>query len=267
MISQTASAAFLLLDDFDSYDNSADTRTSLATGGVWMSEFDDGVGGITSNSNVLATDKGQSLVTKGGAAWRGADRDLTGTDAAIAVGETKTYFWQVQATSTGGGFDFMMGLSPSVDNIDITNAWQDFNVMPFVNNAADTPFINADGPDAEWWAPMNPDEWYNVWVVVNNDATSPSYDLYYSAGSDAPTLVSNDAYWRNTDLLPAGQALNAMGFMAAGGEGSTLMIDNIYYAAGSDLSNPVGVPEPSTLALCSLFGMFGTATYLRSRWG
>lgn len=239
-------AAFTLLDNFDSYDNTVETKTTDATGGVWSAEF---VG--TGNSNIIDSDQGQSLETKGGAAWRGAERDLTGTDAAVVVGEVQTYFWQVLATSINdAGYDFMMGLSPDVSNIDITNAWSDFNVMPFVNNAAATPFINADAPTSPWWAPMNPDEWYNVWVVIDNDAVDPTYDLYYSAGVDAPTLVAADANWRNTGALPVGQDLNAIGFMAAGGDGSRLLVDNIYYAQGEDLSNPV--PEPASLALMGL---------------
>jgi hypothetical protein len=243
-------AAFTLLDNFDGYDNVTNgSLTTDATGGVWSAEF---VG--TNNSHVEDTDQGRSLATYGGAPWRGAERDLTGTNAAVLVGETQTYFWQVYADSTGGaGYDFMMGLSPSVGNIDTGNAYQDFNVMPFVNNAAATPFINAEAPTTPWWAPMNPDEWYNLWVVVNNDAVDPTYDLYYSAGMAAPVLVAADANWRNTGALPIGQDLNAIGFMAAGGAGGRLLIDNIYYAQGVDLSNPV--PEPAALALMGLGGL------------
>lgn len=145
----SASAAWTLLDNFDGYDNSADTLTTNATGAVWSAEF---VG--TANSHITDTDKGQSLETRGGAPWRGAERDLAGTGAAVLVGETKTFFWQVKAFDNSGAYtegfgfyDFMMGLSPDVTNIDTNNAWQDFSVMPFINNAAATPFINAARAD------------------------------------------------------------------------------------------------------------------------
>lgn len=239
---------FTLLDDFDSYNNSTDTKTTVATGGVWSAEF---IG--TANSNIVDSDQGQSLQTLGGAAWRGAERDLTGTDAAVLVGETKTYFWQVKATSTGGAYDFMMGLSQSVANIDSVNAYQDFNVMPFINNGATTPYINAEAPTTPWWAAMSTGVWYNVWVVVDNDATTPTYDLYYSTGAGAPVLVAANANWRNTGAMPVGNALNAIGFMAAGGVGSTLLVDNIYYAPGEELQNPLDfigaplVPSAGTL--------------------
>ena len=169
---------FTLLDDFESYDTGL---TTLATGGAWHAEFSDpngDAGNHTANSNIVATDMGNSLQALGGAAWRGAERDLTGTGAALGVGETKTYFWQVKVrtdlATTDWVYDFMMGLSPSVDNIDINNAWQDFSVMPYINNAPDTPFLNANAPTQPYWAAMSADVWTNVWIVVNNDATDPS---------------------------------------------------------------------------------------------
>ena len=223
------------LDNFNSYSTGA---TTAATGGVWT-----GVSDGNANSNVVASDKGQSLQTLGGTAWLGAVRDLTGTDAAIAVGETKTYFWQFQATSTGGAYDVMMGLTPEVSNVDTTNAWQDFAVMPFVNNAATTPYVNAAADTSPYWAAMTPGEWYNLWVVVNNDGTDPSYDLYYSAEGEAPTLVIADANWRGAESgIGAGSALNAMGFMGAGGAGSQVLVDNIWYTGGANTTNPLDSP-------------------------
>lgn len=260
MVAGLASAAlanWTLLDNFDSYDNSSTTATTVATGGVWTSVFDG-----TGNSNVIDYGAGKVLETKGGAAWRGAERDLTGTGAVVAVDEVKTYFWQVQC-SYGGDmgigdwvYDFMMGLSPNVSNIDETNAWQDFSVMPFINNAPSTPFINAEAPTSPWWAPMSPDTWTNVWLVINNDAVDPTFDLYYSTGTDAAVLVAGDANWRN---FAGNVDLNAIGFMAAGWADTTFLIDNIYYGDGVDLTNPI--PEPTTLALLGL----GAVAMLKKR--
>ena len=233
----TVTTGGAMLDDFNSYGTGASTT---ATGGVWSAEF---VG--TANSNIVATDQGKSLQTLGGAAWRGAERDLTGTDAAVKVGETQTFFWQVKVhsdqTVTDWVYDFMMGLAPSVDDIDSVDAWADFSVMPFINNAPDTPYINAAGAGT-YWAPMSPDTWTNVWVVVNNDAADPTFDLYYSTGTDAPTLVIADADWRNH---PAGQDLNAIGFMAAGYDQTNYLVDNIWYATGEDITNPLVSPWTS----------------------
>lgn len=246
-----ASAAFVLVDDFDTYSAG---QTTVVTGGVWHAEFSDPIGNPadhTGNSNIVVAGAGNALETLGGAPWRGSEMDLTGSDAALLVGETQTFFWQVYADSTSGtGYDFMMGLAPTIDDIDITDAWRDFSVMPFVNNGATTPFINAEAPTSPWWAPMEADTWTNVWLVVNNDAVDPSFDLYYSTGTDAPVLVAGDANWRNHAV---GLDLNAIGFMAAGGGGSRLLVDNIYYADGEDLTNPV--PEPASLAMVGLAGL------------
>lgn len=241
--------AWVLLDDFESYDNTADTATTTVTGGVWTSVWDG-----TANSHVIDVEAshGQALQAKGGAAWRGAERDISGTDAAIAVDEVQTYFWQAKVSWFGDEsvtdwvYDFMMGLTPDVSNLDDINAWQDFSVMPYINNAANSPYINAEGPGT-YWAPMARDTWTNIWIVVDNDAADPTFDLYYSTGADAATLVVADANWRN---FAGNVDLNGIGFMAAGWEFTEYYIDNIYYAAGEDLSNPV--PEPASVALVTL---------------
>ncbi|MCA9240957.1 MAG: autotransporter-associated beta strand repeat-containing protein, partial [Planctomycetales bacterium] len=227
----------VLLDDFNGYALGA---TATATRDVWSAEITG-----TANSNIALADPSHSkaLKTIGGAAWRGAKRNLAGTDAAVRVGETKTYFWQVQPsyTSNGAGwdYDFMMGLSPNASSIDSTDAWRDFAVMPFINNDATTPYINAEAPTEPWWALMSPGQWHNVWVVVDNDPVNPTYDLYYASESDPnnPVLVAANANWRN---FAAGQDLNAIGFMAAGNTGTEFLVDNIYYVSGEDTSLPLG---------------------------
>lgn len=243
-------AQWTLLDDFDSYDNTANTATTTATGGVWTSVFDG-----TANSKVVDTDLGQSLQTLGGAAWRGAERDLTGTPAAVAVDEVKTYFWQVKpaytADGTGWDYDFMMGLAPTVANIDETNAYQDFSVMPYINNEATTPYINGAAPGT-YWAPLMPDVWYNVWVVIDNDAAAPGYNLYFSTGTGPAVLVNvgGTGEWRNH---APGAVLNAIGFMAAGNAGTELYIDNIHYAPGELLTNPLLVNDSDADGLDDLW--------------
>lgn len=250
----TAAQAWTLLDDFEGY---ATGDTATATGGVWSTKV-----GETGTSEITASGSGQVLqINKlaGDSNWDGSDRNLTGTGAAIAVAETQTYFWQVNVhtdhVTTSWTYDIMMGLAPETSNIDQVNAWQDFAVMPYVNNAASTPFINADAPGT-FWAPMSPDTWTNVWVVINNDAVDPTFALYYSTGTDAPVLVTGDANWRNH---AAGVDLNAIGFMASGWDLSNYQLDNIYYAEGVDLTNPI--PEPATLILLGL----GSLTMLRKR--
>lgn len=251
----------VLLDDFESYGTGATTN---ATGGAWSAEFDE-----TANSNIVIADAGhgRALQTMGGAAWRGAERNLAGSDAAVRVDETKTYFWQVKPSYSGPRtsnwvYDFMMGLSPGVSSIDSVDAWQDFAVMPFINNAPNTPYINAEGPVEPWWGPINRDQWHNVWVVIDNDQNDPSFDLYFSteADPDNPILVVANANWRN---FAPGVDLNAIGFMAAGAAGSEFLVDNIYYITGESTDNPLGQTAElvgETLTIGGDFTLQTTAT-------
>jgi hypothetical protein len=241
----TSQAGWTLLDDFDSY---AAGDAATVTGGVWSSDTDD--------STTEITDSGTLLISKlaGSGGWDGSYTDISGTGASVAVGETQTYFWQVSVhtdwVTDSWTYDCMMGLSPDVSNIDQVDAWQDFSVMPFINNAPATPFINANAPTEPWWAPMTMDTWTNVWVVVNNDAVDPTFDLYYSTGLDAAVLVAGDADWRN---FAGNVDLNALGFMAGGWDLTSYSFDNVYYTDGMDLTNPV--PEPATMALLGLGGL------------
>lgn len=229
---QSARAAWTLLDNFDGYATGA---TSAATTNSWSGVF---VG--TGNANIIASDQGKSLQTKGGAAWRGNEKNITGT-AGVPVNALKTIFFQFKPISTGGSFDVMMGLAPSVSNIDENNAWQDFSVMPFfAGGACGVADLKATriSPAADVELITNPacGVWYNVWLVVSNNAVAPYYEVWTSTGTNAGTLALANAAFRN---LPINQALNAIGFMAAGGAGSEVLHDNIYYTDGKDTSNPL----------------------------
>jgi hypothetical protein len=232
----TASQAWTLIDNFDG---------GL---GAWTIDTDDSV--VSNNGGTM-----QIYKSAGSNGWDGAYLDITGTGAELAVGQTKTYFWQVKVKSqwdtTSWTYDVMMGLAPETTDIDQVDAWQDYSVMPYINNAPATPFINANGPGT-FWAPMTQDTWTNVWIVVNNDAVDPTFDLYYSTGTDAAVLVEADADWRNH---PAGLDLNAFGYMAAGWDLTTYNFENVYYADGEDLTLASPIPEPATMVLLGLGGL------------
>lgn len=240
-------ASWNLIDNFNSYPLG---QTTTATGGVWTAVFSG-----TANSNIVSDTQGNALQTKGGAAWRGATAPLSQWSATLASGSTGTFFWQYKALQTATGtFDVMMGLTPSTSNVDTNNAWQDFNVMPFVAGASGGPNMsaaNSGGTSTTLVSPVTLDTWYNIWVVVNNDATSPTYDVYTSTGTDNGTLALSNAQWRNSPSpIAVGQSINAIGFMAAGGAGSELLVDNVYWATGIETTNPV--PEPAALLLIGL---------------
>lgn len=239
----SAQAAWTLLDDFNSYASGA---TTTVTGGLpnWSAEF---IG--TGNSNIVTSDFGQALESAGGAAWRGAERDIT-SDAGITTGSTGTVFFQMKATGTGF-FDVMTGLSADVSNIDSTNAWQDFAVMPFVAGTAggDLAYHMTDaGLGGDEIFTMSTDVWYNIWLVVDN--STETYSVYHSTGTADGTFGGTASIYRNGFT---GVDLNAIGFMAAGDAGTALLVDNIHYTSGVDTTF---VPEPS-IALLGGLGLLG----------
>lgn len=256
-VALASQASWTLLDNFDSYDN-ANPLSSVASGDIWNSEWYG-----TANSTIEDTDQGQSLVTYGGAAWRGADRDLSGTGAAVLVDETQTFFYQLKVHSEWAGvnWDFMMGLAPDVSNIDQNNAWQDFSAMPYVAGSPNpTPAVQADGATAGASGALTQDVWYNLWLVVDNDAIDPTFDMYMSTGTDDGTLILQDGDWRNH---AANQDLNAIGFMAAGWDQTSYTIDNIYYADGV-VDTTYAIPEPATIGLIAVMG--GGMLFIRRRF-
>ena len=235
-LSAVSPADWTVLENFDDYDN-GDAAT--VTEGVWSSETDD------SSVNIAASDDHGNVLyiykDAGSNNWDGSYRDIGGTDAAVVVDEVQTYFYQVRVWSdwdtSSWVYDIMLGLTQETSSIGQIDAWQDFSVMPYINNAPATPYINASGTDPHWQL-MTPEVWTNVWVVIHNDATNPYYDYYISTSPEETPLHGNAAgvaVWRNDQ---AGTDLNAIGYMASGWDLTHYQIDNICYAEGEDLTYP-----------------------------
>jgi autotransporter-associated beta strand protein len=243
-----------LLDDFESYTTGA---TTAATGGTWNGEF---IG--TANSNIVSSGGGLALQTKGGAAWRGGETDLTRWNAGIGIGDTATIFFQMKAVGAGF-YDIMTGLSPSLANIDITNAYQDFAVMPWVNGTAGSnlAYKMADaGLAGDQIFPMSTDVWYNIWLVVDNAAQR--YSVYWSTGTANGTLGGTASTYRNAFT---NTALNALAFMANGNASTSLLVDNIHRMHGINTTYPIGktgisVPAAESLRVLNGFTLASGAT-------
>ena len=238
------STPFSLLDDFDGY---APGPTTVATGGEWSGVFTG-----TGNSNIISSDGGLGLQTKGGAAWRGGEADISLRNAGIGMGEISTVFYRMKALGTGF-FDIMTGLSPEVSNIDEINAWQDFAVMPFVNGTAGSNLaykMTDAGLPGDVIFTMNTNVWYNVWLVINN--STQTYSVYWSTGTRDGTFGGTAATYRNGFT---NAALNALGFMAGGDPTTSLLVDDIFVADGVQTQNPIPFrdaplePEPGILTI------------------
>lgn len=239
--------AITRIDDFDSYNNSAFTTIGAhgngdCTAGVWDGVFDG-----TANANILdVAGSGQVLNVigipgQGTVGWRGAKTDLAnsfGSDLTIADQSVTTVFFQFRALSGGGNFDCMFGLTDSIANLDNTNSYLDFAVMPFLSGggvgAADFKIDN--GTSEQIVIPdVAADAWYNVWLVV--DTTANTFDVYTSTGTAAGTLGYAGAPFRN------GLGLGSLAaFGLSQREAGQVQIDNLFLLHGNNTSYPVGAP-------------------------
>ncbi len=277
-IPHLSNPTFALIDNFDSYNNSGTTTIGSSgsgdcTAGVWDGVFDG-----TGNARVLdVSGAGQVLdvygiPANGATGWRGAKTDLAnnfGADFTVPDSSVTTLFFRFRARSGGGNFDCMFGLTDQVYNLDNTDSWQDFAVMPFLAGGgvgaadfqvAETTIINNVAADT----------WYNVWLVV--DTTANDFDVYTSTGTAAGTLKYAGSAFRNG--LGKGSLTT---FGVAQREAGHVQIDNIHISSGVDISNPLNVASPAltaeTLSVendCFLaastaleFDLFDTSTYDR----
>ncbi len=236
-------AAWTLIDDFESYDNSS--NTALADGIT----YDSGIGhdvwaGIpegTPNAHVYddSIPGGQSLAVYGGS-WRGAETDLKNnfsSDFSLADGETATYFFQFM--TEGDSYDCMLGLVENTNTVDESNAWQDYSVMPFIAGGQ----FKAHGENTGDMVigSINTGQWYNVWLVVDNNAKQ--FDVYWSTGTTNSTpALSGLTFGRVT------APVNLEAFAISQNQSSTVHIDNLYMTSGVDTTFPstdiVIVPPP-----------------------
>lgn len=244
-----ARAAWILLDNFDSYPTGNIGTTPNTTGGKWTGVFD-GTGAAYVVDNGGGNKAIANYGSSGSGGWRGVEANLTsafGGDYSVPDNSVATYFYQFNPTSVvknagsdGADWDHMMGLSDNVGAIDQNNSWQDYAVMPFFAGAAATPAMYNNSAT---YGTLPLDTWQNLWIVV--DTNTNTYDLYMSTGLNAGTLVNNDSPFINGKGLTA---LQAIAFMSH--SDNETQFDNLYYSAGVDVSHPI--PEPASLSLIGL---------------
>ncbi len=236
----TVIANVALIDDFDAYDNSSTTSLGATpnnlTGDTWIGVWD-GTGGALITDD---PDGDQSLAVREGSGWRGAETDLANNfagDFSLADGQTATYFFQVMAE--GNSTDCMIGLAESRASVDENNSWQDFSVMPYI--AGGNLKVYGDNIGDQYVTPMTSGDWYNVWVVVDND--TKTFDMYWSTGTDGGTLAYSDVEFgriTNPTNLEAFAAMNA---------GTDLVhVDNLYMMLGESIANPLVSGESVSFA-------------------
>lgn len=240
-IAGTAQGAFTLVDDFD----------GIAVGSV------NGENGWTASDNsidVVADGfDGNGLQNGNNSTWAAK------TIPTIATGTTGTLFFQFNASNLASGQSF--GLADSNLDGTIFNSYR-----PQLALTGSGPFTARDGGDSLEIdsVSLQPDTWYSVWMVVNND--TKTWEAYIQGGAIASqTKIASEGEnvfnFRDSEQTAA-DLVNFV-YARGNGTGDSVIIDNIMVdTTGENLSNPI--PEPSVLAMSGLLSVGLLAR--RRRW-
>jgi hypothetical protein len=240
--------AWTVVDDFDSYADQA------ALDAVWTFLEDDtegeGGGGVladdpaASGNKVLEVLHGLTTAESGSYNTR-VYRAVSGIGA---TGLT-TMYWRFAVPDVldgevlvAGVVDTVMGLSP----VDAPSQYSDYSPMFRQEFDGSMDFYNLDTYTLILET-LPGDTWYEVWFVI--DADNRSYDAYVKGGTAYPTQtqVVDDFGWRNQTL----EVLDTMVMTTSAGtlvdpKGlDSVLIDDIYMAAGAELSSPTAGAAPN----------------------
>lgn len=240
----TASAGFILVDDFESYNPGAFAPQLVGTS--WTSSGSPAavaVGGsvpVASGDFFGAGNQILSLETGSGT--------LFNSDVTITDGSQGTVFFRmgkrgdlngrgrVAVDDNAGGFNVAAGVFAATDN---------GPEMAGRDDASETVIFNMTGNSV-----------YNIWLSLDNSTNT--YKIYVQSDDDA-------AFASQTDVTPTAFAFNASEIAATGVidrlalisvDGPGVYVDDIYVDNTSEnLSNPL-IPEPGALGLLGLGGLF-----------
>lgn len=231
------------IDDFETY--TPGTLSGGATGGVWTGVFDG-----TANARVVNASGNNSLEFYGtGSSWRGAQTSLKSSYApanfALADGEEATYFFRVQRQGTQT-IDGIFGLT-NLDGIGIDQPWNELAITMSLFQGTGTGSTTAlraldnetGGGDITVLDGIAANEWINVWLVVDNQAKT--FQVATSTGDSAGTLYPRvfnfgrqSAVGETLDTFAGAEFRSPSNPASAG-----VRIDDLYYLAGVDLTNPL----------------------------
>jgi len=268
--SSSAQAQWELLDDFEGLDTGpleGQVGWTVTNPGVYE-VADDLLG---SGNKVLYVPTGSG--SGGGGA--GSNNASIFLGAGIADGDTGTAFFRMSIGKNNDpvgsglvGADFVFGAS----DIATPEGWSNYEGYMVLK---DGNFRVRNGGNFDTIVGTNyvPDEWYNIWLVLDNAANETS--LYSSQGTD-PAVFLGTGDFRNTHDGPYDHNITAhnvqndplvtlnlrIGELLNGTDGQ---LDSIYFdPSGANLSNPI--PEPTSLVLAAgCFLLAGASRRRRSR--
>jgi hypothetical protein len=245
-LAASAHAAFVLIDDFESYT----PDTSVIGQNGWVGESDVVGDAIIDPDDV--TNQALRHSDPGG----GADSLYNASSAInIADGTTGTLFLRAQFVNTPPNTIF--GLS---DDSTPTGGFGDFESAARFGDGSDD-FDVRDGGAYDDAASIDQGTWYNIWFVIDNDTDTTEFYLQSDADSNfaTQTLVSS-----TTDPVDfrngTNDALTSF-LIIADGSTDVALFDDIYIdTTGENLVNPI--PEPATAGVVAA-GLLGLLTRRR----
>ena len=203
--------------------------------GEWMVAHDlngldegplDGSGGWASADagTRISSEDGNNVIEADGAG-QNAYASLGGT---IASGSTGTVFFRAR---TGEMPDFVLGVSDVAE----PNAWDHYEgYMRFAGTNID---VRDGGGFAAVVENFSADTWYNIWLVLDNDALETS--LYYSTGGETAQLGGKGGFRMTDGNTDHGDIINFL--VRTGNAHTTGQVDDIYLASGENLTVPQAV--------------------------
>ncbi len=241
-----ASAAFVLVDDFDSYTDGA----ALGSQGGWMSADADNTVGVDptdGSNNVLSTDTTNT----------GGDSNIFNT-VSLPLGSTGTLFGRFYIA--GGTSNVSFGLSDETS----PSGFGSFEAQNVVTGG------KLRGRDGGGFADLTNGSneaddigvWYNFWMVMDNADPGQTLQTYIQSDGDsdfATQLAVSDPSPPQDfrDQVPdTGDLVTLFLRVDVSQNQNGVLFDDFYFDdAGENLVNPI--PEPSTLVLGLVLGLAG----------
>lgn len=232
-----------LVDDFESYD--LGDINAVTT--IWVGGSDSGTYPSTCTIALDPVDSANKVIqfTEGGSTSQRWVRSTLTPTASINVDETSTMYFRVKTTTA---IDSSFGLT-DVDTP--STSWGDFRLQFVIHNA----WQIREGGDVRSLAyastgtavPWNTD-WYNVWLVITNNTTTPVIKVYMNQtdtdATEADRCVRADLLTQDTFgfRVNAADGLDTIFWRAQNNPSDRMIqIDNLHITSGIDLSIPAGL--------------------------
>lgn len=282
-ITPVAHASFTKVDDFSNYT----AGTAINGQGAWHAEAGSAV--IPAGVQIDPGDPNNKVLSIGRGNYGSENTNDRATfnnlpSVLLPQGQIGTLFFRFRYTSNTD-INFSIGMSDVPDPINqvIFNVFDHFEAQFRMGFAAGFDAISArsGGSALNLTSPVQGDQWYSMWMVINNLADN--FQLYLQGGSLAQQTLLSTAANQSTFNFRNGVASNNLLniFIATGRNlgnnppqpdeqiGPTLL-DDFYFTLGSDLSNPI--PEPATgilfiLGASAIWRIRGKSLRLENRWG